>query len=180
MVVLIGSVLSGSGLLSFVNFAQFNPSQKQGQLDEFSNEDGYIELKPTGNKKVFTQGTNETIDVNISLRDKEIAGYTVPISYDDTKYSFVGIENSDTRFNLYSRNEGNSYLILVGIQQPNNTDKITLYKATVARLIFKPRGGGRSDISVKDKTPKGYTLKLINEKNDALVPSFGTLQVTAK
>lgn len=182
MLLVINSAVSGRGLFGFLNFAQEQqaPTQKQGELKDFSNENGYIELKPNGNKTVFKVGETAVIDVNISLKDKTIAGYTVPVEFNQQKYEFVGVENVDGRFNLYTKNEDGTFLILVAIQQPTNTDKISFYKTTVARLLFKATAGGRSAIDIKDKTPKGYTIKLINEKNEPYVPSFGTLEVTSR
>lgn len=179
-VIVIGNALSGGTFFGLVNFAQFNPTQKQGQIKEFSNENGYVELKPEGDKKTFVKGAQEKIDVIVSLREKQIVGFNVPVAFDPAKFEFVGVENVDSRFNMYVRRENTDHVILVGVQQLTNTDKITLYRQTIARLIFKVVGGGVSRIDVKEQTPKGYRLKLVNEKNDAFLPSFGDLQVSSK
>lgn len=185
LVVLIGWALAGDRLFGFLNFAQltpapYNPTQKQGELKEFSNENGYVELKIAGDKKVFTKGSQEKIDVNITLMDKQVAGFNIPVRFDDSRFTFVGVENLDARFNMYARIENSSYVILVAVQQQGNTDKITLHKANVARLIFKATASGANNFEVQDKTPKGYALKLVNEKNVSYTPSSGTLQVTTR
>lgn len=179
-VIVIGDALSGGTLFGLLNFAQFSPTQKQGELKDFSNEDGYVEIKPPVDKKTFTTGSQESLDVNVSLREKQIVGFNIPVEYDPYKFEFVGVENADSRFNMYTRRENTDHVILVGVQQVTNTDKIVLYKQTVARLIFKVVGGGVSHMDIKERTPKGYQLKLVNQKNDALLPSFGELQVMSK
>ena len=179
-VIVAASAFSGGQMFNIFNFAQFDATQKQGEIKDFANEDGFIELKPTGDKKSFTKGSQEKIDVNVTVRDKQIVGFTIPVKYDRTRYEFVGVENVDSRFNLYVRNEGISYVILVGVQQPTNTDKINLYKATAARLIFRSLVGGQSRFDVTATTPKGYEMKLNDQQNEPLKPSFGTLQITSR
>lgn len=179
-VIVIGNALSGGTFFGLLNFAQFSPTQKQGEIKEFSNENGYVEIKPQGDKKTFVKGTQESLDINVSLREKQIVGFNIPVEYDPYKFEFVGVENSDSRFNMYTRRENTNHVILVGVQQITNTDKITLYKQTVARLIFKVTAGGVSKMDIKEKTPKGYELKLVDQKNDALIPSYGKLQVISK
>lgn len=183
-VVVIGNALSGGTFFGLLNFAQeaFQqaPTQKQGEIKDFSNENGYVEIKPTDDKKVLRVGSVEKIDVNVTLKDKQIVGFNVPVQFDNTKYQVTGVENADSRFNMYLRREGDKDIILVAVQQATNTDKIDLYKATVARILFRVINPGVSHMTVRDKTPKGYELKLVNEKNDALYPSYGDLQITAR
>lgn len=175
----LASALTGNGLFGWVNFAQSKPSQQQGEIKEFINENGFVELKPTGDKKVFTTGEQEKIDINIAVPEKQVVAFNVPIEYDPAKFEFVGVEVLDSRYNMYIRREGTEHIVLVAAQQATNTDKIFLYKTTVARLIFKVLLDGPSEMAVVSATPKGYLLKLVDEKNEALEPSYGRLNVTS-
>src|SRR3989344_4636485 len=85
IIVLIAAAVSGSGLLSWSKLAQTNPSQQQGEIKEFINENGYIELKPTGDKKLFTKGSQESLDIIVTHPDKQTVGYNIPLHYDGSK-----------------------------------------------------------------------------------------------
>lgn len=179
MIVVISIAVSGTTPFSLFNFAQTKPSQQQGEIKEFINENGFVELKPTNDKKVLKVGAQETIDVIVSIPEKQVTAFNIPIKYDAAKLEFVGIEVLDARYNMHIRREGTNSIVLVAAQQPTNIDKIFLYKATVARFIVKVKTAGAAQLEVTQSSPKGYLLKLVNETNDALLPSYGKLNVTA-